>query len=144
MHCSNSYPCFSFISSISPYTKYIRIIKASLSLYPRVFIIKQVIIKMKKMVYNHTQSFNKLEHSTKLSSHILECKNRNEPQEIDWSIKGRTKKCNPPTKKCRLCIKEKFHIIFQLEDAGLNERFKLFSTLAFRHVGACLTLLRKI
>ena len=139
MHCSNSNPRFLFISSISHYTKYIRIIKASLSLYPRVFIIKQVIIKMKKMVYNHTQSFNKLEHSTKLSSHIWELKNRNEPQEINWSIKGRTKKIQPTHKEKQVMHQRKIP-----HHAGLNEIFELLSTLAFQHAGACLMLLRKI
>ena len=88
----------------------------------------------KNRYYGHRQSFNnrELENSTTLSAHIWELKDRNEPYEIKWSIKGRAKKFNPTTKKCRLCIKEKFHIIFQPEDSSLNQRSELFSTCRHR------------
>ena len=88
----------------------------------------------KNRFYKHWQSFNnrELEHSTTLSTHIWELKDRNEPYEVNWSIKGRANKFNPTTKKCRLCIKEKYHIIFQPEDASLNERSELFSTIRHR------------
>ena len=88
----------------------------------------------KNRFYSHRQSFSnrELEHSTALSSHIWELKDKNEPYEIKWSIKGRAKKFNPTTRKCRLCVKEKFHIKFQPEDASLNERSELFSTCRHR------------
>ena len=102
----------------------------------------------KNRFYNHRQSFNKreLEHSTTLSTHIWELKDRNKPYEVNWSIKGRAKKFNPTTKKCRLCIKEKYHIIFQPEDASLNERSKLFSTCRHRRTlrGAFSNLVQKL
>ena len=50
---------------------------------------------------------------------------------INWKIIDRGKKFNPSNRKCNLCLKEKFHIIFQPEGAGLNKRSNLFST--YRH-----------
>ena len=40
---------------------------------------------------------------------------------INWKILGRAKAFNPVAKKCNLCIKEKYHIIFHSESASLNE-----------------------
>ena len=56
----------------------------------------------------------------------------NENYEVKWSIIDRAKEFNPDTKKCRLCIKEKYYIIFQPECASLNDRSELFSTCRHR------------
>ena len=88
----------------------------------------------KRRFYSHRQSFEKrkLEHSTTLSSHIWNMKDKNENFDIKWSIVDRAKEFNPVTKKCRLCDKEKYYIIFQPEGAKLNERSELFSTCRHR------------
>ena len=88
----------------------------------------------KKRYYGHRQSFKnrKLEHSTTLSSHIWKLKDENQTYEIKWTEIDRAPKFNPINRKCRLCIKEKFHIIFQPEGAILNERSELFSTCRHR------------
>ena len=88
----------------------------------------------KQRFYGHRHSFKnrKSEHSTTLSSYIWDLKDRNEDYAINWSVIGRASDFNPTTRKCRLCIKEKFHIIFQPEGAMLNERSELYSTCRHR------------
>jgi hypothetical protein len=88
----------------------------------------------KQRFYGHRHSFKNRssEHSTTLSSHIWDLKDKNEDYNVNWSVIGRAIDFNPITRKCRLCIKEKFHIIFQPEGAKLNERSELFSTCRHR------------
>ena len=59
----------------------------------------------KRRYYSHRHSFEKRksEHSTTLSSHIWNMKDKNENFDIKWSIVDRAKVFNPVTKKCRLC-----------------------------------------
>ena len=88
----------------------------------------------KERFYGHRHSFKKRDsnHSTTLSSHIWDLKDKNKNYEVKWSIIDRAKEFNPDTKKCRLCIKEKYYIIFQPEGASLNDRSELFSTCRHR------------
>ena len=88
----------------------------------------------KKRFYKHNDSFNKrdLEHSTTLSTHIWKLKDQGINYDIKWSIIGHASPYNPTTGKCRLCIKEKFNIIFKPEGASLNKRSELFSTCRHR------------
>ena len=88
----------------------------------------------KKRYYAHRQSFEKqnLQHSTTLSSHIWDLKDKNLNYSVKWKTIDRAPRFNPVTKKCRLCLKEKYYIIFQPEGAKLNERSELFSTCRHR------------
>ena len=88
----------------------------------------------KKRYYSHRQSFNgrNLQHSTTLSSHIWNLKDKNLNYNVKWNTIDRAPRFNPVTKKCRLCLKEKYYIIFQPEGAKLNERSELFSTCRHR------------
>ena len=88
----------------------------------------------KQRFYGHRHSFNNRssEHSSTLSSHIWRLKDENENFDLNWNIIGRASEFNPVTKKCRLCIKEKYFIIFQPEGAALNERSELYSTCRHR------------
>ena len=88
----------------------------------------------KQRYYGHRHSFKNRssEHSTTLSSHIWNLKDRNEDYQVNWSVIDRASDFNPTTRKCRLCIKEKFYIIFQPEGAMLNERSELYSTCRHR------------
>ena len=72
------------------------------------------------------------ENPTTLSSHIWDLKNKNKNYNIKWSIIDRAKNFNPATKKCRLCLKEKYYIIFQPDGATLNQRSELFSSCRHR------------
>ena len=63
---------------------------------------------------------------------FLEVKNKNEDFEIKWRIKDRAAAFNPISRKCNLCLKEKYFIIFQPEGASLNSRSELYSTCRHR------------
>ena len=91
----------------------------------------------KKRFYKHRSSFMKpkLEHETTLSAHIWNLRRRNQNYSIHWNIKDKATPFNPVTRKCRLCLKEKYHIIFQPEGASLNTRSELFSTCRHRLSG---------
>ena len=87
----------------------------------------------KKRYNGHTYSFNhRGENSTTLSSHLWKLKDQNKNYEISWNIIDRAREFNPVNRKCRLCTKEKFYIIFQPEGATLNTRSELFTTCRHR------------
>ena len=88
----------------------------------------------KERYYGHTSSFRHRdeEHSTTLSSHIWKLEDEGKQFRINWKIIDRGKKFNPSNRKCNLCLKEKFHIIFQPSGASLNKRSELFSTCRHR------------
>ena len=87
----------------------------------------------KKRYYGHTYSFNhRGENSTTLSSHLWNLKDQNKNYEISWNIVDRAQEFNPVNRKCRLCLKEKFYIIFQPDGATLNLRSELFTTCRHR------------
>ena len=68
----------------------------------------------KKRYYKHRTSFEKENHEnpTTLSTHVWDLKNKNKNFEIKWSVIDRAPDFNPSNNKCRLCLKEKFYIIF--------------------------------
>ena len=88
----------------------------------------------KKRFYSHRNSFNNRnsEHSTTLSSHVWSLQDKQENFKINWKVIDRAKKFNPINRRCGLCTKEKYYIIFQPEGASLNERKELFSTCRHR------------
>ena len=90
--------------------------------------------KFKQRYYGHRQSFKKrkLQDETTLSSHVWDLKDKNENFEIKWKVIDRASEFNPVTRKCRLCIQEKYYIIFQPDGASLNKRSELFSTCRHR------------
>ena len=83
----------------------------------------------KKRFNGHTHT-----HSTKEMPNQLHCQPiyGNLKIKTDWKLIDRATDSNPTTRKCRLCLKEKFYIIFQPEGASLNKRLELFS--ACRHI----------
>ena len=86
--------------------------------------------------YNgHQESFRKKkkQHSTTLSTHIWDLKEKRTDFEIKWSIIEKGKKFDPSTRKCMLCLKEKYHIVFNPDGASLNKRSELFSVCRHRH-----------
>ena len=50
-----------------------------------------------------------------MSTHVWDLKDKNEEYEISWSIIDRANDFNPATRKCRLCLKEKYYIISSLK-----------------------------
>ena len=78
---------------------------------------------------NHTSSFQneKRKHGTELSKHIWPLKQSNSQHSIRWKI---IKKCQPysnRTKRCNLCLYEKFIIYCHRELSSLNKRNELIS-----------------
>ena len=90
--------------------------------------------RFKTRWYSHRSSFTNEDHQnhTTLSTHVWDLKQRDQNYEIKWSIVDRASDFNPTTRKCRLCLKEKFYIIFQPEGATLNRRSELFTTCRHR------------
>ena len=88
--------------------------------------------KLWNMKNERSKKFVNLQHSTTLSSYIWDLKDKNKRYNIKWTAIDRAPRFNPITKKCRLCLKEKYYIIFQPDGAQLNERSELFSTCRHR------------
>ena len=87
----------------------------------------------KKRHTAHKFSFNNRgKNSTTLSTHLWNLKDEKKNFEISWKIIDRAQEFNPVKRKCRLCIKEKYYIIFQPDGATLNTRSELFTTCRHR------------
>ena len=69
---------------------------------------------------------------TKLSSHVWELKDRGINYDIKWKLLERAPTFNPVTKKCRLCLKEKYFIMYRKENSTLNKRSEVFNTCRHR------------
>ena len=78
---------------------------------------------------SHKCSFKKekLEYSTELSKHIWKLKRDNKNFNISWRILKKAKAYTNRTKRCNLCIMEKFYILYYPELATLNKRTELIS-----------------
>ena len=88
----------------------------------------------KKRWYKHNSDFNseKYQHSTTLSTHIWDLKSAGQDYQISWKVIDRGAEYNPVTRRCRLCLKEKYHILFNSTCASLNSRSEMFSTCRHR------------
>ena len=65
---------------------------------------------------------------TRLSRHIGELKEQNVHYRLNWKIIRETKTAyNPATNFCKLCTMEKYFIMFNPDDATLNQRSEFFS-----------------
>ena len=65
---------------------------------------------------------------TRLSRHCGRLKADNIPYTLSWSILCETKVAfNPTTGFCKLCVMEKYYIMFKPEDATLNLRSEFYS-----------------
>ena len=87
-----------------------------------------------KMRYNnHNNTFRKEKHrnSTSLSKYIWSLKDDNIQFSVKWNIIKRCRSYNSSSKKCNLCLHEKFLIICHPELSTLNSRNELIT--ACRH-----------
>ena len=76
----------------------------------------------------HKHSFkNENDNQTSLSKFIWTLKRKNIKYDVTWKILDRGEPFSPISGKCTLCIKEKFHIIFNPTSAELNSRDEIFS-----------------
>ena len=86
--------------------------------------------EFKTRLANHKQSFQKekLRKATELSKHIWSLKEKNINYDIKWEIIGRANSYSKQTKKCQLCLLEKFNIICNKSKATLNSKSELINT----------------
>ena len=78
---------------------------------------------------NHTSSFRNESKrtSTTLSQYIWDLKDNNISYSLKWRIISKCSSYSPSSKKCNLCIKEKYFIICKPELGTLNNRNELAS-----------------
>ena len=91
--------------------------------------------QIKKRISQHTTDFKyaKNENNTTLSQHIHNLKREGKDFTLTWSLLDRGPVYNPISKKCRLCLLEKFYIIFKKDTSSLNRRSELFNTCRHRN-----------
>ena len=69
---------------------------------------------------------------TSLSRYVGKLKLRNIPHKLEWKIVQRAPTYNPATGSCRLCLMEKWYIIFDPKNATLNDYHELFKSCLHR------------
>jgi hypothetical protein len=84
----------------------------------------------KERLANHTQSFkNKaMSNASELSKHLWNLKNKGETFNLKWSIVQRAAPYHPASKRCNLCLAEKYHIMTAPKHCTLNKRSELVSS----------------
>ena len=84
---------------------------------------------------NHAASFRHAKHrnSTELSKHIWSLKDNNIEHFISWRILSSHSPYNSSSKRCNLCLKEKFLIICRPDLSTLNKRNELVSSCRHRN-----------
>ena len=90
--------------------------------------------QIKTRISQHTTDakYAKNENNTTLSKHLHKLKNEGKAYQLKWSLLDRGPVYNPITRKCRLCLLEKFYIIFKTDTSSLNRRSELFNTCRHR------------
>ena len=86
--------------------------------------------RFKDRLYEHNTNMNNSKHRTEtaLSSHIWNLKDKGIQYELRWRLKDRATPYNPASKRCRLCLKEKWHILYKADGATLNRRSEIFNS----------------
>ena len=79
---------------------------------------------------SHKASFTHREKSnhTELSKYIWKLKDKSVPFNLIWSIKKHARPYNPRSKRCNLCLWEKYYIITSDKRTTLNSRSEIIST----------------
>ena len=85
----------------------------------------------KTSIKNRPKPGAKSSNSTELSNHTWELKDKKIDYTISWKIIDRAQPFNPSTKMCRLCLIEKYHLMYNQQGATLNNRSEFYS--ACRH-----------
>ena len=66
--------------------------------------------------------------NSRYSGHIWNLKDKNKNFETEWKLIDRASTFNPITRKCRVCLKEKFYIMYHRDGSTLNKRHEIFNT----------------
>ena len=84
--------------------------------------------------YEHRTDINNVtkKKTTRLSAHTRLLKEKSKNYTIDWRILEKAKPYNPTSKKCMLCLKEKFYIMYHRDGSTLNKRNEVFNTCVHR------------
>ena len=83
---------------------------------------------------NHKKSFNHVNHknNTELSKEFSEIKKRNGTPKVAWKIFTTCRSCNINSKRCLLCLNEKYEIATYKGDNLLNKRTDIINTCRHR------------
>ena len=73
----------------------------------------------------------KSNNGTELSTHIWELKEESINHTLSWKILDRAHPFHPSTNMCRLCLTEKYYLMYNPEGATLNSRSEFYT--ACRH-----------
>ena len=84
---------------------------------------------------NHIASFRDARHrnSAALSKHIWTLKDSNIDHSFSWRIISSRSSYNSSSKRCNLCLREKFFIIYRPDLSSLNKRNELVSSCRHRN-----------
>ena len=85
----------------------------------------------KSSIKNRPKPAAKSSNSTELSNHTWELKDKNIDFTISWKIIDRAQSFSPTSRMCRLCLTEKYHLMYNQQGATLNNRSEFYS--ACRH-----------
>ena len=91
--------------------------------------------RFKERYYKHCSDMRnaKDRNNTSLSAHVWSLKDQNLSYSIKWDFIEKAPTFNPVTKKCRLCLKEKYHILYNNNNnSTLNRRQEIFNTCRHR------------
>ena len=103
------------------------------SIFPGPFVGKYLVANstFKKRHYGHDHDMkeeNKDETGTTLSRHIHKLRETGTNFNITWDLlEKRIAGYNPTSRQCRLCLLEKFHIMFTPGVATLNKRREIYT-----------------
>ena len=75
---------------------------------------------------------NRHEPGTRFSTHVRKLEDRGAPYSVTWQILSRASSFNPTTGMCRLCLKEKYLIMFAPATASLNKRSEVYASCRHR------------
>jgi hypothetical protein len=93
--------------------------------------------KFRERYANHTSSFRHKKTQTKLSKHIWKLNENNQDYTIKWSILKHAISYTGGSKRCNLCLEEKFCILKDINEDNLpNKRSEIFGQC--RHKSAVL------
>ena len=89
----------------------------------------------KERYYGHRSSFNNEDQrsSTTLSKFVWKMKDENRQYTIKWRIIDRGAAYRPAAKRCNLCLKEKYWIIFHPDMASLNDHSEIWRPCMHKH-----------
>ena len=89
----------------------------------------------KERYRNHQTSFRhpSKRNETELSKHIWDLKDRKKSFRVKWRVLRTCKPYNNESKKCNLCLQEKYFIIFRKDLSSLNKRNELASSCRHRN-----------